>query len=63
MAAIADKLRAIFAENGLETSLDADAIKQRIAKRHGSTLSSIYLQERHLAMAFQELVFERIPDR
>jgi hypothetical protein len=60
MAAIADRLSAVFAHAGVETNLNADAIKQRIAARHGCPIGRVYLQERHLAQAFQEVAFEKI---
>jgi hypothetical protein len=61
MAAITDKLAAVFAAAGVETGLDTEAIKESVAARHGSPLSSVYLQERHIAQAFQEALFDRIP--
>ncbi len=62
MAALADKLAAVFAGGGLETGLDAQAIKDRVVARHGSPRETVYLQERHVAQAFQEVLFERIPE-
>ncbi len=60
MTAITANLAKVFAEVGVETGLDADAIKARVVARHGSPLSTVYLQERHVAQAFQEVVFEKV---
>ena len=32
-----------------------------IVRRHGCLRTSVYLQERHVAQAFQEALFARIP--
>jgi len=61
MAAMAGRLASLFAAAGVDTGLDADAIKARVARRHGCALGSVYLQERHLAQAFQEALFEQVP--
>jgi hypothetical protein len=60
MAAVTDKLRAVFANAGLETGLDAEAVKSRIVARHGSPRETVYLQERHVAQAFQEALFAAV---
>ena len=62
MAAVASKVAAVFALEGLETGLNESAIKQRIAARHGSPQDSVYLQERHVAQAFQEVLFEKVAE-
>jgi hypothetical protein len=62
MAAIAGKMAGIFAAAGLETGLDADAIRQRIVARHGCDMETVTLQERHVAQAFQERLFERVAE-
>ncbi len=61
MAVMTARLAEIFAGAGLKTGLDADAVKQQIVARHGSPLDTVYLQERHIAQAFQEAVFAQIP--
>ena len=60
MAAVTDKLRAVFADAGLETGLDAEAVKSRIVARHDSPRETVYLQERHVAQAFQEALFDAV---
>ena len=62
MAAVADRLARVFAGAGLETGLDAEAIKDRIVARHGSPRATVYLQERHVAQAFQEVLFDKIAE-
>lgn len=62
MAAVADRLAVVFDDAGLETGLDAEAIKDRIVARHGSPRETVYLQERHVAQAFQEVLFERVAE-
>ena len=62
MALVAEKLAAVFDEAGLETGLDAEAVKNRIVARHGSPRETVYLQERHVAQAFQEVLFGSIAE-
>ncbi|MBC8103096.1 MAG: hypothetical protein H7Z41_10970 [Cytophagales bacterium] len=62
MAAMTLKLSRVFADRGLETGLTASAIKARVARRHDCPPDTVYLQERHLAQAFQEVLFERTPE-
>ncbi|MBC7808191.1 MAG: hypothetical protein H7145_18830 [Akkermansiaceae bacterium] len=61
MAAVTDRLAVRFSEAGLDTGLTATAVKERVVARHGSPIETVYLQERHVAQAFQEILFERIP--
>ena len=60
MAAVADRLAALFAEAGMETGLDGEAVTDRVVARHGSPRETVYLQERHVAQAFQEVLFEQV---
>jgi hypothetical protein len=62
MAAVTDRLAARFAEAGLDTGLTETTVKQRVVARHGSPIETIYLQERHVAQAFQEVLFERVAE-
>ena len=62
MAAVTEKLAATFAGAGLDTGLDAGAVRARIVARHGSPKETVYLQERHVAQAFQEVLFDRLPE-
>ena len=62
MALITGRLADLFASAGAATSLNADVIKARIAARHLCAIGRVHLQERHLAQAFQERVFEILPE-
>lgn len=61
MAGMTAKLAEVFAAAGLDTGLDEAAVKERVVRRHGCPPETVYLQERHVAQAFQEALFERIP--
>lgn len=61
MSMMIDKLEMLFEHGGLLTGLDAAAVVQRIVRRHGSPKETVYLQERHAAQAFQEILFEKLP--
>ncbi len=50
-------VRARFAEAGIETALTAESIAHEVADRAGVPCEWVVLQERHVAMAFQEVVF------
>lgn len=60
MAAMADALSALLDGAGLITGLNEGAIKTRIVHRHGCPLETVYIQERHIAQAFQEAIFEAV---
>lgn len=55
------RLDRLFAEAGVPTGMDARAVREQVRRRHGCPLETVYLQERHVAQAFQEALFERIP--
>jgi hypothetical protein len=61
MAAMLARLAEIFQTRGLPTGLDENAVKAMVVRRHGCAADSVYLQERHVAQAFQEALFERVP--
>ena len=61
VAAMIAATEQIFAARGLPTGLDADAVVDRVVRRHGCPPSSVCLQERHVAQAFQEAAFARLP--
>jgi hypothetical protein len=54
-------LRDLFAAAGLATSLDDRAIVADVAERARVPEAWVVLQERHLAMAFQEALFLQVP--
>lgn len=60
MARMVTRLAEVFEAAGLDLDLDEAATKQFIVRRHGSDPATITLQERHVAQAFQETLFERV---
>lgn len=61
MARMTARLSEVFSAAGLDLGLDEAAVKARVVRRHGSPADTVFLQERHLAQAFQEVLFERVP--
>ncbi len=59
MVAMTEAMRRVLAERGFQAPLDEAAVVDRIVQRHGCERDSVYLQERHLAQAFQEVIFEK----
>jgi len=57
------KVNAIFSEAGYDLSLAATDIVKRVAARHSAPADRIILQERHIAQAFQEVLFEKVAER
>jgi hypothetical protein len=55
------KLAEAFGKGGVKTGLDDQAVIARVVKRHGCKAEMVTLQERHLAQAFQEVFFEKVP--
>ncbi len=60
MARMVERMERIFTERGLRTDIDANAVVDMIVRRHGSDRQTVYLQERHVAQAFQEALFKRV---
>jgi len=60
MARMVGQLASLFAERGLATDIDEPAVVEMIVRRHGSDRRTVYLQERHLAQAFQEALFRDV---
>ncbi len=61
MEEMTNKVAAIFSSSGFELGLTASQIVERVATRHSSPADKIILQERHIAQAFQEVLFEKLP--
>ena len=55
------KMAAVFSNHGVDTDLNEQAVVARVVKRHGCETDMVTLQERHLAQAFQEVFFEKVP--
>jgi hypothetical protein len=56
-----DKLNHIFTAGGVETSLTPGSLKAAVVSRCGAPVEAVYLQERHVAQAFQEALFAVVP--
>lgn len=61
MARMTARLAEVFAQAGVETGLTEDRVKDQVMARHGCPRETVYLQERHLAQAFQEALFAQVP--
>jgi hypothetical protein len=61
MATMTNRMHAIFRDNGLDSGIDEQAVVEMVVRRHGSPRETVYLQERHIAQAFQEAFFDRVP--
>jgi hypothetical protein len=61
MQEMAAKMESVFSSHGIDTGLDDRAVIDRVVKRHGCKPDMVTLQERHLAQAFQEVFFEKVP--
>jgi hypothetical protein len=55
-----ERLRSLFAGAGLDATIDAAAIVAQVAARNDVPSAWVVLQERHVALGFQELLFERL---
>jgi hypothetical protein len=62
MARMAEKMAEVFAGHGIATGLDAGKVIDRVAARHGCDRDTVVLQERHVAQAFQERMFDLVPE-
>jgi len=62
MQEMAVKMAGVFSEHGIDTGLDDQAVIARVVKRHGCSADTVTLQERHLAQAFQEVFFDKVPE-
>jgi len=61
MAEMTSKMAACFDGCSIQTGLNAERIVERVAARHQADPSTIVLQERHIAQAFQERLFDLFP--
>ena len=61
MAAMIEKMTSVFNGIGLDLGVTQGSIKQMIVNRHGCTPDQVYVQERHIAQAFQEAIFAKVP--
>jgi hypothetical protein len=62
MREMAGKMAGVFSDHGVDTGLNDQAVIERVVKRHGCSTDTVTLQERHLAQAFQEIFFDKVPE-
>ena len=62
MTEMTEKMAEYFAQFGVDPKLDDKAVITRVVKRHECKPETVTLQERHLAQAFQEVLFEIVPE-
>ena len=62
MCQMAEKLGRVFSERGVEMGLTDATVIDRVVRRYGCDRRAVTLQERHLAQAFQEVFFEKVPE-
>jgi hypothetical protein len=58
--AMIERMTALMNGHGVATQVTAASIRSVLARRHAVAPSSVYLQERHVAQAFQEALFADI---
>lgn len=61
MRSMVGRLAEILRAAGLDTGLTYDAIVDQVVARYGCDRKTVFLQERHVAQAFQEAIFQRVP--
>ena len=61
MQSMIARLKSVFAEKGLDFEVDEDWVIDMVVRRHGSPRDTVYLQERHISQAFQELLGKSVP--
>ena len=62
MADMTRKLGEVLSERGTDVTLDENDVIESIVARHGSPRETVYIQERHIAQAYQEAVFKAVPE-
>jgi len=60
MRQMVERLGEVFAEAGFDAELDERQVIEMVVRRHGCPFETVYLQERHIAQAFQERMAERL---
>lgn len=60
MAEMTAKINAIFTAAGVSVNLDDAKVIDMVVKRHNCPRESVTLQERHVAMAFQQKFFDMV---
>ncbi|TFG49097.1 MAG: hypothetical protein E4H40_03540 [Candidatus Brocadiia bacterium] len=57
------KLSEVFREEGIDSDPEDKALICRLADRYGCDPKTMTLQERHLCQVFQEVFFEKVPEK
>lgn len=60
MVEMIERMHAVFAQAGFDAALDEDRVRSMVVRRHGCPPETVYLQERHIAQAFQEVLAESL---
>lgn len=60
MEAMIERMAALINSHGVATAVTAESIRSALALRHAVSPGSVYLQERHVAQAFQEALFASV---
>ncbi len=62
MTTMIDMVSTVFRRGGIAVDIGEESVKNMVRLRHGlSADSPVYLQERHVAQAFQQALFARVP--
>ncbi len=60
MQTMVERMGALMTDNGVSAAVSVESIRAAVARRHGVAPSTVYLQERHVAQAFQEAIFAHV---
>jgi hypothetical protein len=60
MTAMIERVTALMESNGVSTGVTAASVQSALARRYAVAPGSVYLQERHIAQAFQEALFAHV---
>jgi len=55
-----ERMTALMRSKGVSTEVTAASIRSTLARRYAVPVATVYLQERHVAQAFQEAVFAHV---
>ena len=55
-----ERVTAVMQNKGIRTTVTAKSVQSALARRYAVPVSTVYLQERHVAQAFQEALFAQV---
>jgi hypothetical protein len=61
MCEMVAKAAEVFRKAGADLGVTEASVKQMVVRRHNCPAAIVYLQERHIAQAFQEAIFAKVP--